>query len=120
MEELNPKGYETDEETQANLEDLCEKLNEIRKAYGKPMVINSGLRSQADQQRINPSAPKSKHLTGQAADIKDSDGAFWQFCMDNMDLMEQLGIYFEDRAATPSWVHCQTVAPRSGKRIFKP
>lgn len=120
MKELNPNGYPTDAETQANLEDLLSKLNQVRAAYGKPMFINSGLRSQADQARINPNAPKSKHLTGQAADIRDNDGSFWKWCMAEMHLMVQLGIYFEDKGATPTWVHMQSQPPRSGKRIFIP
>lgn len=120
MKELNPRNYSTDDNTQAELNNLLEKLNAVRSAYGKPMTITSGLRSQADQARINPDAPKSKHLLGQAADIYDPSSKFWQWCMANMDLMVELGLYFEDKTATPTWVHIQTVAPKSGKRIFKP
>lgn len=118
--ELNPNNYSMDAETQANFDDLLMKLNKVRAKYGKPMYINSGLRSQADQQRINPKAPKSKHLLGQAADIRDVDGAFWKWCMINMDFMVEVGFWFEDKSATPTWCHIQTVPPRSGKRIFLP
>lgn len=109
-----------DEETRKNFIQLLAVCNVIRHAYGKPMYVNSGLRSQADQARINPSAPKSKHLLGQAVDFRDNDGKLWKWFMDNMDLCEKLGVYFEDKASTPTWCHLQTVPPKSGKRIFKP
>jgi uncharacterized protein YcbK (DUF882 family) len=120
MKELNPRGHKTDVETASNLSRLLKALNVVRKAYGKAMIVTSGLRSQADQTRINPSAPKSKHLLGLAVDIKDVDGSFWKWCMVNMDLMVELGFYFEDKSATPTWVHMQLVPPKSGKRIFLP
>ena len=120
LQELNPHNHPATEEIAANLNKLLTALNEVRKVYGKPMIINSGLRSEADQQRINPKAPKSKHLLGLAADIRDTDGSFWAWCMVNMDLMVKLGIYFEDKKSTPTWVHMQVAVPASGKRIFLP
>lgn len=120
MKELNPHNYPTSDEVGKNLQMLLAILNVIRDKYGKPMIINSGLRSDADQKRINPKAPKSKHLTGQAADIKDVNSDFWNWCMKNMDLMEELGVYFEDKKSTPVWVHVQIVPPKSSKRIFIP
>lgn len=120
MKEMNPRNYEVSDEIKDNLEDLLYKLNQIRIVYGKPMIITSGLRSQSDQQRINPKAPKSKHLTGQAADIADPKGELWKWLMDHMPLLESLGLYLEDKSATPTWVHIQSVQPKSGKRIFLP
>jgi uncharacterized protein YcbK (DUF882 family) len=120
MKELNPHDYKMDKETSDNLDALHLKLNEVRKLYGKSMVVTSGLRSQADQARINPKVSKSKHLTGQAADILDKDGDLWRWIMVNMDKMVELGFYFEDKSATPIWVHFQIVPPKSGRRIFKP
>lgn len=120
MKELNPHSYPTTIEQQANLDKLLQALNTIRNTYAVPMIVTSGLRSEEDQARINPSAPKSKHLLGQAADISDKDGKFWTWCMNNMSLMEQLGVYFEDKKSTPTWVHIQIVPPKSGKRIFLP
>lgn len=120
MKELNPHDYDTDAETQGNLEELLDRLNQVRSLYGKPMKVTSGLRSQADQARINPSAPKSKHLMGCAADIYDPDGALWKWIEKNMDSMEEIGFWFEAKSATPTWVHFQTRAPKSGKRVFNP
>lgn len=120
MDELNPRKYPTTDELKQNLEDLLYKLNQIRVIYGKPMIITSGLRSAEDQQRINPKASKSRHLTGQAVDIADPKGELWKWLMDHMALVESLGLYLEDKSATPTWVHIQSVGPKSGKRIFLP
>ena len=125
MNELNPHGYDTDDETLANLNDLLVKMNKVRTAYSIPMTVTSGLRNQADQTRINPSAPKSKHLTGNACDIADTDGALLKWILANLDLMEEIGVYFEHFCWTHPkgagwWCHFQNVPPASGKRIFVP
>lgn len=118
--EINPHKYTLTPEQEANVNKLLVIMNKIRDAYGKPMTVTSGVRSMEDQMRINPSAPKSNHLLGLAVDISDPDSKLWSWCMLNMPLMEQLGVYFEDKNATPTWVHFQIVPPKSGKRIFKP
>jgi hypothetical protein len=105
---------------QNNLMTLLEKINKVREAYGNPMTVTSGLRSQADQTRINPSAPKSNHLKGLACDIYDEDGSLMLWILDNLILMKQLGFYFEDFRWTKNWIHFQCIAPASGKRIFIP
>jgi hypothetical protein len=125
MQELNPNNYPTDDATQANLNHLLDQMNAVRTAYGIPMIVNSGLRTQADQERINPSAPKSKHILGMAADINDKDGSLWTWVLTNLPLMKQLGMYFEHPNWTHhsdghGWVHFQTCPPGSGKRIFIP
>jgi len=40
--------------------------------------------------------------------------------MANESLMVEIGLWFEDFKATPTWVHAQAVAPKSGKRFFMP
>lgn len=118
--ELNPKGYPTTDERAANLAELLVRVNKIRAAWGKPMTITSGLRSSADQARINPSAPKSKHLIGAACDILDGDGSLKKWIKANVSLLETVGLWCEDFSATPTWLHIQIVPPKSGKRFFIP
>lgn len=129
LKELNPLDRSTSPEIQKNLYALLSTLNSIRSSYGVPMTITSGFRAMEDHLRIyrdkgitDPAKipMKSKHLYGQAADIADADGKFWSWCQSNLDMMEKLGVYFEDRKSTPTWVHIQIVAPASGKRIFIP
>lgn len=122
--ELNKNGFPTTPEIDANLVILLERLNKIRSAWAKPMIITSGLRDQTKQDNLiaqgRSTAKKSKHLTGQAADVSDPNGALKKWIMDNMSLMEQIGFWFEDFNSTPTWIHMQIVPPLSGKRIFLP
>lgn len=48
---------------------LLEKLNEIREAYGKPVVINSGYRSPEHNAAVG-GVKNSMHVQGKAADIR--------------------------------------------------
>lgn len=120
LEELNPHSYELTPEIKANIDILLERINKVRDAYGIPMVVTSGLRSEADQIRINPGAPKSKHLIGAACDIEDKDGALRDWILLHMDLMEEVGFWFEAFDRTVGWVHFQVEPPHSGKRVFIP
>ncbi len=122
FEELSP-------EIQANLLKLLEIMNKIRVAYAKPMIVTSGLRSMADHLRIyrekgitdtSRIPMKSRHLLGLAVDIYDPKGELKKWIMENLKLMEELGVYLEDFSATPTWVHFQIVPTASGKRFFKP
>lgn len=120
LKELNPKDYMTSIEVDEHLEKLLAAMNIVRKAYGKPMTVTSGLRSVEDQTRINPKAMKSKHLSGQACDIADPKGELQAWIRKNMKVLEEAGLYLEDFKSTPGWVHFQCAAPGSGLRIFKP
>ena len=57
-----------------NARELCRNLQKIREAVGKPLKIISGYRSLERQMKVNPSAPKSLHLTAEAADIQPPAG----------------------------------------------
>ncbi len=123
LKELNPHGYPTTPEIDANLQILLTRLNAVRSAYGKPMTITSGLRSNAQQQGLieagKSNAVHSKHLSGQAADIAD-DGKLKAWVMVNLALIEEIGLWMEAFESTPTWVHMQIIAPKSGKRFFIP
>lgn len=141
LQELNPKNRPLTEEQAANLTDLLVKINVVRAAYGKPMVPTSGFRSWEEHVDIyirngsidfNPLdgsiklrrdkkfPKKSSHLDGNAVDIRDRDGKLWGWLMDNFKLLEEQGLYLEDKSRTPYWVHFQRVPPKSGNRIFLP
>lgn len=120
LQELNPHNYPTTPEIEQNLKVLLERVNRIRMLWGQPMTVTSGLRSQADQNRINPNAPKSNHLIGAACDIYDPDRELQQWCKANEPALEQLGLWMEDFSATPTWCHFQCKAPKSGHRFFMP
>jgi LAS superfamily LD-carboxypeptidase LdcB len=122
--ELNSHGYPTSKEIDKNLATLLERLNRVREAYGIPMTVTSGLRSDAQQAALiaggKSNAPKSHHLTGEAADILDHSGKLKAWVEANLGLIEEIGLWMEDFAHTPSWCHFQIVPPHSGKRFFIP
>ena len=123
LRELNPHGCPTNDEIDYNLLELQRRLNIIRLHYGQPMTVTSGLRSQEQQDSLisagKSTASKSKHLTGQAADIHD-DGDIKDWANANVPLLEATGLWCEAFTSTPTWVHFQTVPPKSGNRFFNP
>lgn len=119
LKELNPNGYPTTSEIDNNLKTLLERVNKIRAEWGKPMKVTSGLRSQADQQRINPAAPKSKHLIGAAVDIYDPDLSLTKWLKEN-DSQRLVIAELWCEEGNKNWVHFQCFPPKSGKRWFLP
>ena len=135
VENLNPLDHPTTSEIIENLQVLALSMNRIEIAYGRDLSISSGLRSWGEHcaiyERINAARKvkgltplkipkKSKHLIGAAVDIIDPLGLVWRFCMSNIALLEEVGLWLEDRSATPTWVHFQRFPPASRRRIFKP
>lgn len=122
LKELNPHNYPTTPVIDINLARLLERLNRIREAWGKPMTITSGLRSDEQQQALiaagKSNAPHSKHLIGCAADILDEDGTFYDWCRANEDLLAEVGLWCENRMGP--WQHLQSLPPASGHRWFQP
>jgi hypothetical protein len=122
MEELNPHNFATTPEILSNLNKLLEAINKIRSAYGKPMLVTSGLRSIEDHKRIyrekgveESAIPmKSKHLYGLAVDIVDNDGKLYEWCRLNEYLIEQAGIWLEIRMG--NWQHFQIESFKSYKK----
>lgn len=106
-------------EVSDNLDKLLIALNIARKAYGKPMIVSSGWRP-ASVNKAAGGAKKSNHMLGLAADFKDSDGQLADWCLNNLKVLEQAGLYLEHPDYTKGWVHLQAVAPKSGKRVFIP
>lgn len=119
LQELNPHQYPTTPEIDQNLQTLLTRVNTIRSAWGKPMTVTSGLRSQADQARINPKATKSKHLIGAAVDIFDSDLSLTAWLKENnSERLVTAELWAEEGNA--NWVHFQIFPPGSGNRWFLP
>lgn len=118
---------------QRNLEVLLKRINMIRDAWGKPMTITSGFRSmqhhidiyrtialRKGQSFSNLQVPmSSRHLTGEAADVADPGGLLHDWCVSNVEILEQAGLWCEVKDETPR-VHFQSKPPRSGLRFFKP
>ena len=108
------------EEISNNIDSLLEIINQVRIAYNKPMIVASGWRPAEINESTSNAAKNSNHIKGLAVDIKDTDGKLWKWVILNLDLMKRLGLYFEDKRWTPTWVHFQIIPPKSSKRIYIP
>lgn len=119
-EDINRDNYPELPDVSLNINVLVERLN-LLIHWGCPITrITSGLRSVADQKRINPAAMRSKHLTGAAADCYDPERKIANWCKDNLQVLEDVQLWCEDFGHTPTWVHFQCLPPKSGRRVFLP
>ena len=88
-----------------NLQHLCENvLQPLRDHLGKPVVINSGFRSQAVNMAVG-GAKNSQHTKGEAADIKCKDYPYakeiYTWIMDNLKFDQVI----LERKGKSVWVH---------------
>lgn len=117
-----------DKKVQDNLKELHKRINIVRLAYGKPMIVTSGLRTLKHHLDIYarkgiypPKVPmKSNHLSGRAVDFADANGELKKWVKANIKLMEEVGLWLEDFSATKTWCHFQINPPKSGNRFFLP
>jgi uncharacterized protein YcbK (DUF882 family) len=100
-----------------NARELCRNLQKIRDAVGKPLRIISGYRSLERQMKVNPSAPKSKHLTAEASDLQCAGLSATELHKIILDLIEKkvilnsgVGLYVKD-----NFVHYDIRRDASGK-----
>lgn len=116
-------------EHQDNLVILLERINKVRIAYGKSMLVTSGYRSMQEHldiykrkgiTDISKIPMQSRHLYGLAVDISDPKGELDNWCQNNVKLLEEIGLWLEHPDSTPGWTHFQCSPPKSGNRFFKP
>jgi len=119
----------------ANINTLIPKINDLLEKFGQYRAVNSGLRTMEDHVRIYANINKkrreqgraelniplgSKHLSGAAVDLEDKSGELKRWLLENVQVLEDLGLYCEEFTHTPSWVHIQHIPPNSKRRFFKP
>lgn len=114
-------GHESEltDEIRANAAVIVDRANQLLDAFAEDRGLRSGWRPAGVNGAVG-GASKSKHMTGQAIDINDNDGSLDAFCKDNPALLESIGLWLEIDTATPTWTHCQSVPPKSGRRFFIP
>lgn len=83
-------------------------------------VIASGWRPPQINGQVKGAAVRSKHMTGEAIDLYDPEGAIDDYLMDHPQVLLSLGLYLEHPSATKNWSHVQIVPPRSHNRVFYP
>lgn len=83
-------------------------------------LVHSGYRP-PEINAVTPNAAKnSNHLVCRAVDIADEKGELAAWCLANLDLLEHFELWLEDPRFTPTWVHLQSVPPKSNSRVFQP
>lgn len=85
-------------------------------------LVSSGWRPPQINGQTKNAAVRSKHMTGEACDLYDPEGAIDDFLMTEagQNALTALGCYIEHPSATKGWSHCQIIPPRSGRRVFYP
>lgn len=113
------KKYPLSQELERNLHNLLIALNKFQKIYEKPMIVNSGYRP-AEFNEIANGAKKSNHTLCLACDFQDLDGKLDKFCVENQNVLKNLGLFLEHPKWTKKWCHLQIAKPKSGNLIFIP
>lgn len=111
------KEYPLTPELEANLTKLLVALNKFRAAYGKPMIVTSGYRPGHYNKNAGGSK-RSSHLTCQACDFADPTGGLAAYCIENIELLAEIGLWLESPARTKGWIHLQ-IRP-TVNRVFEP
>jgi len=123
-DELNDKQIQ-------NMNTLIPKVNDLLEKFGSYRSITSGFRKMEDHIRIykeklgsNYAISKvpmgSQHLNAFAVDLEDTDGKLDEWCLNNLNILEKIGLWLESPDHTEGWCHLQGNPPKSKKRIFIP
>jgi gentisate 1,2-dioxygenase len=118
---------ELTDEIRRNAGETVAKANALleRAGFEHVCTVNSGWRPRRANAALPEAAATSRHLTGQAVDLPDPDRRLAAWCVNNLDLLAEIGLWMEDPRWTYDkggghWVHVQTVPPKSGRRVFVP
>lgn len=103
-----------------NVNHLIVCVNSLLEKFGEYRAVSSGYRRPEDNAKLANPKPASRHLTCEAVDLVDPDEKLKAWIKDNLSVLEEVGLYMEHTSATPTWVHLQTRAPKSGRRVFLP
>lgn len=110
------KQYPLSSEQEDNLKILLERINKVRTKRAIPMYPSSGYRPTAINNGVPGAAKLSTHTLCMAVDIKDPTGELRKWVLENIQFLQDVGLWIEDFRWTPTWVHFQ-IRPAS-KRIF--
>ena len=116
-------GYTPTDQDYERCDDLLTRVNALfADGLGLPCELRSGHRTRAKSRQLIASGYRAalggQHEQSNAVDVADVGDHGDQQIDDG--LLAQYGLYREAPSSTESWVHLQTVAPKSGKRTFQP
>lgn len=115
-------GHEAEltDELRANAQVTVDKANQLLAAFGEERGQRSGWRPQSVNDAMPNAAHASFHITCQAIDLDDDDRRLQNWCVENLPTIASIGLWMENKIATPSWTHVQIVPPHSGQRVYFP
>lgn len=93
--------------------------NAVLEAFGSKRRVTSGWRPASINAATKGAAPHSKHVLCQAIDLEDNNRELMNWCLNNPDVLERIGVWVEDPRDTSTWVHFQIAPPPSGHRFFR-
>lgn len=99
-------------------QETVKRLAQLETAYGMELVLTSGYRPDAIDAQTPGAHPGDAHSKCMGADLRDLDRALSNWCLDNLDIVSEIGFWLESPMSAVNHVHIQTYAPPSGKRIF--
>lgn len=113
---------ELTDEIRRNAEITVARANELLERAGRSDIdtVASGWRPKGVNDATANAAQSSRHITAEAVDLPDGDRTLVEWAVDNPDVLEEIGLWMEDPRWTRSWLHLQTVPPKSKKLVFIP
>lgn len=104
------------------------KLQSMAEADGVDFPINPNTETQVSGNTYGGFRPQSccqgsahsAHKEGMAVDFYDPHGYIDEWCMLNLDKLEECELYLENPDSTKGWCHLGTRRPASGKRVYFP
>lgn len=94
-----------------NLRKLCEGcLEQLRKAIGLPIIITSGFRTKALNDRLAHASSTSQHMRGEAADFYVGKGNREELIKAFREILQNPGIDFDQVILYPTFIHVSFVS----------
>jgi hypothetical protein len=100
-----------------NAAETAKRVSALLLLFGESRTLTSGFRDPETNRKTKGSAPNSRHLTGQAADIDDWKGDLKAWALKNPDAVANCGLWCEPLHLTATWLHVQTVPGPGGLRV---
>ena len=105
-------------EAVANMRRLCEGcLEPLREALGLPIIITSGYRTKALNDKLAHSSERSQHVLGQAADFYIAGQSHRELLIKAFHLiLTNSKIGFDQLILYPNFIHVSYVSPEANRR----
>lgn len=124
----HPDKTEEVERNAVELLERCNRLYALAETDGCELPINpktgTGVSGKTDggfrPQNSTTGAPNSTHKTGEGVDRYDPKRRLAAWILANPEKLEECDLYTEDCRWTPTWVHLQSVPPKSKKMVYIP